>query len=96
MAKSQFMSIRIEPTLKDRVETLFGEMGITTSDAVTMFFAQVVNRGEIPFTIRAKNPNAVTLSAIEETEDMISGKIPLKTFNVEDMDKWLEEDGASE
>jgi len=80
MAKTEQISIRIAPNLKSQVEALFAQMGLTTSEAVTMFFTQVANRGEIPFTIKAKIPNAETLEAMEETERIL--KDPnRKTFN---------------
>ena len=83
MPKSDFISIRISPELKSRVEILFKEMGLTTSDAVSMFFAQVANRGEIPFTIKAKTPNSRTLAAMQECEDILSGKIDVPSMSVD-------------
>ena len=75
MSKSQLMHLRIEPDLKSQVEALLKEMGLTASDAVNMYFAQIVNRGEIPFAIKAKIPNAETLAALQEADDIKSGKI---------------------
>jgi DNA-damage-inducible protein J len=84
MAKSEFMNIRIAPELKRKVEILFDEMGLTTSDAVTLFFSQVVNRGEIPFIIKAKVPNAETLQALAEADKIASGEIKKQGMSVND------------
>ncbi|MCL2177635.1 MAG: hypothetical protein FWB72_06840 [Firmicutes bacterium] len=41
---------------------------------------------------RDKKPNAETLVALQESEDMLAGKIPAKVLkNVSDMRKWLDE-----
>lgn len=51
MAKDTTVRARIEPELKNNVESLFRELGLTTSEAITLFFKQVeLNRG-LPFPI---------------------------------------------
>ena len=46
---------------------------------------------KVSYSILPKIPNAHTLAAMQETEDMITGKRPLQTFEMDDLDKWLEE-----
>ena len=56
-----------------------------------MFLRQVVRQGRIPFEIATDIPNAETLAAMKEMDDMISGKIPSKRYSsVEELFEELE------
>jgi|GEM_PF-867396 len=74
MAKTQFMQIRIEPELKQKVEAMFSEMGLSVSEAVTLFFAQVAIRGEIPFTIRATPLSTTTFDDRSPAKKLLKSK----------------------
>jgi DNA-damage-inducible protein J len=66
MSKSAFLTARIEPKLKARASRVLAKVGVSTTDAITMFLRQVVLRGGLPFDVRA--PNSVLGAAIEELE----------------------------
>lgn len=66
MAKTAFLNTRIEPSLKAKAEQIFAALGISASDAITMFYQQVVYRRGLPFEVRV--PNAETLAALNEAE----------------------------
>jgi DNA-damage-inducible protein J len=66
MAKTASVNARIEPTVKKKAERIFAAIGITASDAVGMFYRQVVYRRGLPFDARV--PNATTVAALEELE----------------------------
>ena len=44
MAKTSSMNIRIEPNLKKQVEEILEDLGMNISDAVTIYFKQIVLR----------------------------------------------------
>ena len=67
--KSQTIRARIEPNLKDRAETVLRSVGLTPTEAVTLFYTQVVFHGGLPFDVRL--PNAATRKAMEQAR---SGK----------------------
>jgi len=64
MAKTAMVNARIEPQLKEEVESIFDELGLSTTEAVTLFFKRVKNYKGLPFEIRL--PNAETRKAIEQ------------------------------
>jgi DNA-damage-inducible protein J len=66
MAKTASVNARIEPAVKKKAERIFADIGITASDAVGMFYRQVVYRRGLPFDVRI--PNATTVAALEELE----------------------------
>jgi DNA-damage-inducible protein J len=66
MNKSAMIRARVDPQLKDEVEDLFAQLGLSTTEAITLFYRQVkLNRG-LPFDVRI--PNAVTLRTFAETD----------------------------
>jgi DNA-damage-inducible protein J len=66
MSKTDFISARIEPSLKASAEGVLSKLGLSTSEAITLFLNQVVLRQGLPFAV--KLPNAQTNKAIEELE----------------------------
>lgn len=77
------ISIRVNDTLKEQAQSLFKEWGMDMSTAVNIFLSQTVREQRIPFFIGGEVPNAETVAAIEEIDEMIeSGKPP--RFNTAD------------
>jgi DNA-damage-inducible protein J len=66
MNKSAFITARIEPKLKARASRVLAKVGVSTTDAITMFLRQVLLRSGLPFDVRVQN--AATEKAIEELE----------------------------
>lgn len=56
--KTQMIHTRIEPLLKENVEAILQTLGLNTSEAIKLFFSQVVLNNGIPFDI--KIPNKLT------------------------------------
>jgi DNA-damage-inducible protein J len=66
MAKEAMIRARIEPELKTEAEDIFHELGLTTTEAITLFYQQVrLNRG-LPFTVRL--PNETTSETFRKTD----------------------------
>lgn len=66
MAKTAFLNTRIEPALKQKAEKIFTAIGVSPSDAVTMFYKQVIYRRGLPFEVCV--PNEETLAALMEID----------------------------
>ena len=75
------MSIRMDTELKKQAEAMFSDMGLNMTTAMNMFLRQVVRQGRIPFEIATDIPNRETVAAINEMDDMLSGKIPAKRYS---------------
>jgi DNA-damage-inducible protein J len=78
MSKSAFLTARIEPKLKQRASQVLGKVGVSTTDAITMFFRQVVLRDGLPFDVQMPNP-ATGIANEELGADR--GKKSKKIFN---------------
>ena len=69
MAKTT-ANISIDYETKLKAQKLFSELGMDLSTAVTIFFRQAIRERSIPFEITADIPNADTIAAIKEIEDI--------------------------
>jgi DNA-damage-inducible protein J len=54
------------PGLKTDVEALLEQLGVTTTEAINMFFSQIRLRRGIPFSVEV--PNTVTRRTFEATD----------------------------
>ena len=64
--KSANISARIDPDVKQNAEQIFRELGLSTSQAITLFYKQVDIQHGLPFEV--KIPNKATLKAIKDAE----------------------------
>ena len=66
MSKDATIRARIEPDLKRRVENLFERLGLSTTEALTLFYRQVDLRKGLPFNVVISNKT--TLKTMEDTD----------------------------
>ena len=66
MSKSAIVAIRMDPRVKRGAERVFGDLGLSPSQAVSLFYQQVRLHGGLPFDVRI--PNKTTLNAMKEAE----------------------------
>ena len=66
MNKTATVSVRVKPEIKTRAEDVFEKLGLTPSDAITMFYSQVSLRQGIPFPVEI--PNGVTMKTFADAE----------------------------
>ena len=66
MGKTATVRARVEPTLKKDVEKLFNEMGISTTEAINLFYRQVKLRNGLPFNVVI--PNKTTEKVFKDTD----------------------------
>jgi len=51
MQKTSAISVRIDPELKQNVEQILQELGLTASQAVTLFYKQIELQKGLPFSV---------------------------------------------
>jgi DNA-damage-inducible protein J len=64
MAKAAAISARMDPELKRNAEKIFKKLGLTTTQAITIFYKQVELQRGLPFGVQI--PNETTTQALEE------------------------------
>ena len=83
MAKSQMIRARVEPALKHKAEAVLDKLGMTPTEAITLFYKQVTLYQGLPFPVRV--PNAATRKALREAR----GRKNLESF--ESVQAWADE-----
>ena len=64
MAKTEMIRARVEPELKFQAEAVFSGLGLSPTEAITLFYRQVTLHHGLPFAV--KIPNAETLTALRQ------------------------------
>lgn len=64
MAKTEMIRARVEPELKRQAEEIFSALGLSATEAITLFYKQVALHHGLPFEV--KIPNAETREALRQ------------------------------
>ncbi len=73
MTKTAVISARIDSTLKHGAEEVFRQLGMSATQAITLFYRQVELERGLPFLVRIPNPE--TDEALEQArtrQDLVS------------------------
>lgn len=65
MGKTTTIRVRIEPDLKGKAEHIFQQLGLTTTQAITLFYKQVELKKGLPFDVSI--PNKTTIKTFSDT-----------------------------
>jgi len=87
MPKTEFIRARVDENLKANVEKIFNQLGLTMTEAITLFLKQCELNQGLPFEV--KIPNEQTKKVIEDAQKGIG----LHKFNrLEEMFEELDKD----
>jgi DNA-damage-inducible protein J len=67
MAKTEAIQARVEPKLKAEAERILDELGLDASDAIRVFYKQVVLRKGLPFDVAM--PDTTTRRAMRDVQN---------------------------
>jgi DNA-damage-inducible protein J len=67
MPKTAVISARIDPELKRDAEKVFKELGLTATQAITLFYKQVELERGLPFAVRVPNSDRRSVGAGKNT-----------------------------
>ena len=83
-AKSANLYARIEPDVKEQAESILSTLGIPASNAINMFYKQIILQRGLPFDVKIPSAKPVDMSALSEEEinaelekgysDMVAGR----------------------
>ena len=75
------INVRVDSELKQNAENLFNDLGLNMSVAITMFLKSAVSHDGIPFELKRQAPNADTIAALAEYEEMKRNKAAYKRYS---------------
>ena len=82
--KSAMIRARVDPSLKEEAEAILHELGLSTTEAITLFYHQVRLTKGLPFEVRL--PNDVTRRTFAETD---ADQNVVRSGSVDDLFKRL-------
>ena len=81
MSKRASINMRIDPELKEKVEKLFRELGLSTTDAINIFLHQALLQGGLPFEVKNYKKGNYFADLHEYIEQLEQGKVVIKTID---------------
>ena len=81
MPKTANINLRIEPDIKAQAEAVFSSLGITVTDAITVFLHASIMEGGFPFQPKQPRYNRETLMAMQEAREIMAGKVEAKRYS---------------
>ncbi len=82
--KSANLYARIEPDVKEQAERILSALGVPASNAITMFYKQIIIQRGLPFEVKLPAARPLSIDALSKDEldaelekgysDMIEGK----------------------
>lgn len=85
MAKTSMIRARIEPSLKEEAESVLDQLGMSPTDAITVFYRQIALQRGLPFEV--KLPNRTTRRAMRDAE---LGRDLIDVEGLEDLKRMYE------
>lgn len=84
------ITIRTDKDIKDKVKNLYSALGMDLTTAVNIFFRQSLLHNGMPFELSLDVPNAVTLAAMKEAEQMLHDPNAKRFSSVEELFEELD------
>lgn len=66
--KSANLYARIEPEVKEQAEGILAALGIPASNAINMFYKQIILQRGLPFEVKMPSARPVGISALSEAQ----------------------------
>ncbi len=73
MAKSANLYARIEPDVKEQAESILAALGIPASNAITMFYKQIILQRGMPFEVKLPSNYPQDVSVL--TDEQLSAEL---------------------
>ena len=67
MTKTEIIQACVDLDLKREAEGVFAELGLSATEAITLFYKRVILHQGLPFDVKV--PNAATVKALRQASD---------------------------
>lgn len=67
MSKTAMVRARLEPDLKEHTEEIFQKLGLSVTQAITLFYKQVELKKGLPFNLHI--PNEETIKVFDDSDE---------------------------
>ena len=75
------ISVQVDTHDKEIANSILKNLGLNMSTFVNMAIKQLIYRDGLPFEVRNPKPSRELLEALQEGEDILSGKVKAKSYH---------------
>ena len=68
MSKSANLYVRIEPEIKEQAEKILSTLGIPASNAINIFYKQIILQRGLPFEVKIPDSTPIDISKLGAEE----------------------------
>jgi len=80
-ALTSAISVQVDTHDKEIANSILKNLGLNMSTFVNMAIKQLIYRDGLPFEARNPKPSRELLEALQEGEDILSGKVKTKSYH---------------
>lgn len=94
MVRTSNVVARVEPEIKEQAENVLNQLGISMSNAISMFLRQIAIRGEIPFETKLSSKRPLVMGELTKEEldsEIANGVADIENGRVYSAEEVLEE-----
>lgn len=73
--------VQVDSYDKEVANSILKKLGLNMSTFVNMAIKQLINKDGIPFEVSNPKPTKELIEALQEGEDILSGKVKSKTYH---------------
>ena len=87
MSKSANLYVRIEPEIKEQAEKILSTLGIPTSNAINIFYKQIILQRGLPFEVKIPDSVPIDISMLGGEElhaELEKGYADVKAGRIKD------------
>ncbi len=87
MSKSANLYVRIEPEIKEQAEKILSTLGIPASNAINIFYKQIILQRGLPFEVKIPDntPTDISMLGVEELHaELEKGYADVKAGRIKD------------
>lgn len=89
-AKTDMFRMRINPEIRDRLERVYAQNGLSLTDAVNVFFQQSLNAGGLPFQVTEDNAALIQAKALSRLmKELEAGLTDPVSYSEDDVYRML-------
>ena len=80
-ALTSAISVQVDTHDKEVANSILKNLGLNMSTFVNMAIKQLIYRDGLPFEVKNPKPSRELLEALQEGEDILSGKVKAKSYH---------------
>ena len=79
MAETELMQVRVDAAVRAEVDEICHALGLSTNEAINLFFHQILLHDGIPFPLQKSRPDGGVFAALDDADAVACGVLHTKS-----------------